>query len=228
MSYQAFVVVAIVILIAKYGLNYLLFSVKRVWCEAIHLFCRLPLSYQAGLFLPDCGDEGGEVDGGIRKCTVPGDGERPNLWTPERGVPVFGANHDKSDKPLSASGSDRPRDAGGSVGGRYDGVPGNVVEVRGRNRHGQAIRFWCAEARVRFGFISRRTDASRAAVSEWLRNELKSQCTRACDINRIVPIVVESVFVPTETDIMAEGVRHSGRARSRLMNYERLAGETAW
>jgi len=58
------------------------------------------------------------------------------------------------------------------------------------------------------------------AASEWLRNELRSQNTRTCDINAIVPVVVESLFVPSHADLIAQAVRVDREVVARRAEYK--------
>lgn len=158
---------------------------------------RIPSSYYNGVLYPD------------RESQV----DDMGLW-PWETAPV------NSCGVLDGGRSDSPRRIEtGSLVRNGSGDSGFVPYPRSDSiSRGRAVKHWCAEIRVKFGYIPIRSEASRQVASEWLRKELRAQHTRSCDINAIVPIVVESLFVPSDADLIAQALRDDPRVIERQRN----------
>jgi len=90
------------------------------------------------------------------------------------------------------------------VNGRHIGVAPDQFRTR-------TIREWVERAKLRFGG-SQDTAADRRVIRMWLADEMKQADMRTSDAVRLIPVVLEMVFLPGAGDIEAASVKQSRTA----------------
>lgn len=60
----------------------------------------------------------------------------------------------------------------------------------------KCLQKWIMRARVQFGYVPEYNAANREAVRIWLRNEMRDENVRVCDMMAMIPLATMGPFIP--------------------------------